>query len=126
MRRGLLLWALALAVLGMHHLALAPHPAGMACHQPVLAETQAGVLLDPPSAMSADEPAPGAGHDMLHVCLAVLNVAGWLLLLASLLMAVRRMSPPATNLRPRVVRAAGWPLRPAGRSLLASVCVLRI
>src|SRR5881396_1438559 len=80
MRRGLLLSALALAVLCMHHLALAPHPAGMACHQTVLAGTSWSPDVDPPSALSADGPATGSGHDMLHPCLAVLGTAGWLLL----------------------------------------------
>jgi hypothetical protein len=157
--RSLLLCALTLAVLGMHHLALAPHSTGTACHSAGAPTPQmsgadapdplasgvhglgavrpaalratargsatlgAGVLLGPSSASSADGPA--SGHDMLHLCLAVLGAVSWLFLLASLLAAVGGTSRPATGLRLRMVWA--WrPRRPSGRSLLASVCVLRI
>jgi hypothetical protein len=160
--RSLLLCALTLAVLGMHHLALAPHSTGTACHsagaptppmsgvdapdplasgvhgpgavrpaalRPTArgsATLGAGVLLEPSSASSASSAdGPASGHDMLHLCLAVLSAVSWLFLVASLLAAVGGTKRPATGLRLRMVWA--WrPRRPSGRSLLASVCVLRI
>jgi len=128
-RHGLLLCALALAVLGMHHLALGPQPAG--CHQPApLSMTShdggsnAGVLVDAPSARPSGGPATDHGHDLLHMCLAVLNAAAWLLLLAVLWTAAGTIGQVAA--RPRsFVRRASRQLRPAGRPLLLSICVSR-
>lgn len=140
LRHGLLLCVLALAVLGMHHLALAPHTTS--CHQPVPPTTasashmggpsghasgvlEAGMLTKPPSAHSAGGPATGTGHDLMHLCLAVLTAAGWLLLLTMLWTAVGE--PERGTARLRLLATHAWRRRrTTGRSLLTSVCVLRI
>jgi hypothetical protein len=112
-QRLLLLCALALGVVSMHHVALATS------HHEPCHETHATVTPAGPQAGSG-------GHDMLHPCLAVLHPAGGVLLLAWLLLTVGSAShAPSVDLRPPVRRV--WRLRrPAGRSLLTSVCVSRI
>lgn len=134
----MLLCMLALAVLGMHHLALAPQE--MACHEPIAvsaptthshtssgASTMTGVvwLAGAPTATSSDGPASGTSHDMMHLCLAILSATAWLFLLVWLSTAVRNADGAAVRLR-RLAGRTWRPPRPAGRSLLASVCVLRI
>lgn len=137
--RWTLLCTLALAVLGMHHLASQQ----MACHKPIpvsaptthshtpasgmsdLTAVVSAVVADAPSAQSSDGPASGASHDMMHLCLAILSATVWLLLLVLLSSAVGTENLVAARLR-RFAGRAWRPLRPAGRSLLTSVCVLRI
>ena len=65
----------------------------------------------------------GMGHDLLHLCLAVLGAAAGLLLLAWLLLAICTDAPMAGLLL--WVRRVRRPPGPAGRSLLTSLCVLR-
>lgn len=125
----LLLCVLAFAVLGMHHVpsltahaAMADEPASsVAMSQAPGGST--GMLETP----SAGDPAPGADHDLIHLCLAVLLAATGLALLASWL--------AATISTRTCVRQAGLRSSPrpgnrspprAGRSLLNSVCILRI
>jgi hypothetical protein len=112
-RRLLFLCALVLGVVGMHHVALGTSH-DVPCHEVHAAATPAG------------SHAGSGGHDMLHPCLAVLHPAGGVLLLAWLLLTVGSAFPaPSADLRPPVPRV--WRLRrPAGRSLLTSVCVSRI
>jgi hypothetical protein len=136
LRRRLLLCVLSLAVVGMHHVAFAsacsepcrphdvfhvaststptaPSAADSAVHSP------AGSYVNP-----APVPEPEPGHDLLHLCLAILAaMAG--VLLVWLLLALG--APPAVSARrtfahtPRLRRR-----RAAGRSILTSLCVLRI
>jgi hypothetical protein len=128
MRHGLLLCALALAVLGMHHLALGPQQAG--CHQPEPVATSPGgganlgANLGAPAARPSGAPATDNGHDLLHLCVAILNAAAWLLLLAVAWTAAAGAGPPAARSR-SFVRRTWRRRRPAGRSLLLSICVLR-
>jgi Family of unknown function (DUF6153) len=118
-RQVLLLCALALGVVGMHHLAAPPD--GMShgsCH-----ETHAETPVAAPLA-SADC-GTGAGHGLLHLCMAVLG-GSVLLLLGWLLLAVSAgLRGSSTE-----VRAPGWldrrVRRPAARSLLTFACVWRI
>jgi hypothetical protein len=112
-RQGLLLCALVLAVLGMHHLALAPDDAApRLCHQPAA-----------PSSGPADS--TGTGHDLMHPCLAILGASAWLFLFAWLSTAFGDGGLEAV--RPRVLATrARRRRRSTGRSLLTSVCVLRI
>jgi hypothetical protein len=114
--------ALALAVLGMHHLALGPQQAG--CHQPVAASPGGGAHLDAPAARSSGGPATDNGHDLLHLCVAILNAAAWLLLLAVAWTAAGDTWQPAARSR-SFVRRTWRRRRPAGRPLLLSICVLR-
>ena len=123
-RQLLLLCALALGVIGMHHLALTPHETSTAtCHdRHVAIMLPIAAPLDPPDARPAGE--PSAGHDLLHLCLAVLSAAGGFLLLGWLLLAVSSAFRAAEPRTP--VRRGRRLRRPAGRSLLTAVCVLRI
>jgi hypothetical protein len=89
---------------------------------PVSEATVSAVAATPDVQPSGDS---GMGHDMLHLCLAVLWAAGGLLLLAWLLVAVGTgaATPAATLLlwARRVWRPPGT----TGRPLLTSLCVLR-
>jgi hypothetical protein len=111
-QQGLLLCALVLAVLGMHHLVLAPDDAApQLCHQP--------------AAPSSGAPATDTGHDLMHPCLAILSAGAWLFLFAWLSTAFGDGGLKAV--RPRVLATqARRRRRSTGRSLLTSVCVLRI
>ena len=124
-RQILLLCALTLSVLGMHHVALPPHQPG---HAVMAAEPVQGPPAMPmtdvdPATQPAGGSGNGTGHDLLHLCLVVLCAAA-VFLLATWLLATVRTTAAATgdrrSRRPRVVRPV------AGRALLASVCVLRL
>jgi hypothetical protein len=135
-RQLLLLCALALSVIGMHQLVLAapgtPHATMSAeAHTvaPPAAMTSGMTAVTTSAALPEVQPAgaPGSdmGHDLLHLCLAVLCATGGVLLLAWLLAAVDTTLPTlVTGLRP-----PPWltrrPSRTAGRFLLVSLCVLR-
>lgn len=130
-RRGqqvLLLCVLALAVLGMHHIPFLTAHAAMADDSPAAAMSEApssvsGMLEAP----SAGDPAPGAGHDLMHLCLAVLLAATGLVLLASWLVATFRTRTHVRRIGARSSTHPGNRSPPrAGRSLLTSVCILRI
>ena len=127
----ILLCFLALCVAIMHH-------AGATSGMPDATEAAAVHV------MSADEPAPGmtvpatesgghhpgmpgGAHDMLHLCLAVLGAVGALLL--AWLLFLRPAGSTAALTRPicpRGLRAPGRPPPQHGRTLLTSLCVLRL
>jgi hypothetical protein len=115
-RQGLLLCALALAVLGMHHVAFGQNQSPHDTHGAVMS-----------TSTSQDQPSDGSdtGQELMHLCLAVLSAAGGLLLAWLVVMIGARAHAASGRIRPTLWH--GWRL-PAtvGRSLLASVCVLRI
>ena len=111
----LLLCVLFLGVVGMHHVATSGDMTSG--HDMVTAHHE----------HSPEEPAPSSpGHDMLHLCVAVLCAVVSLLLLAWLLV---RSAPQNAG---HAVGSSAWPRAPgrpppvSGRSLLSSVCVLRL
>lgn len=109
-RRVLLLCALALAVLGMHHVALPPH------------ETVHSVMAEPMTQPSGGTET-GMEHDLLHLCLVVLcAAAAFLLALWSPATASTARTRPGNDRRPCLPRAP----KAAGRAILSSVCVLRL
>ena len=124
----LLLCALSLSVIGMHHVPLSPHcapgvsmSAGTHAGSTSVSEATGPAVATMPDA----QPSSGPGHDMLHLCLAVRWAASGLLILAWLLLAV---GTGATNLaatRLLWTRRVWRPPGAAGRSLLTSLCVLR-
>jgi len=121
----LLLHALVLLVIGMHHVPLVAH-----CTSAAPASVSAAVMpaamvsVEQPETQLSDNHCADVGHDMLHLCLAVLWAVGALLLLVWLMAAVGGGSALAARLRPPSWRV--WrPPQTAGRSLLTSVCVLR-
>lgn len=120
-RQGLLLCALALAVLGMHHVAFGQH--GTA-HEPPSGGTHAGAMSTGP-AQPSDDSGSDTGHELMHLCLAVLCAAGGLLLMWLLMGRGTRARPSPGRVRPPLGHAWGLPAT-VGRSLLASVCVLRL
>jgi hypothetical protein len=119
---------LALAVIGMHHVPLSPHDTmsgeAHAVTVPAPAAMSAAIGAAP-EARPAGDSGTGTGHDLLHLCVAVLGATGGFLLLAWLLIAVGAGAPSLTaGLRPWSRRV--WrPPDTAGRSLLTFVCVLR-
>jgi hypothetical protein len=76
------------------------------------------------AARPAGDSGTGMGHDLLHMCLAVL-AAGGFLFLAWLLAAVTGGAPALATWRRPWPRRVWRPPRPTGRSLLTFVCVLR-
>jgi len=112
----LLLCALFLGVVGMHHVAANGEMASGHDMTQVTAHHE----------HSPEEPAPSPEHDMLHLCVAVLCAVVSLLLLAWLLV---RTTSQRTG---RALGSSAWsraPDRPppvGGRALLSSVCVLRL
>jgi hypothetical protein len=139
--RWLLLCALAMALIGMHHVAthdLATH--GAIHEQPVLVagtsadESTAGnpAATDAGNCCAKGRPLPGApapddGHDhVLHLCLAILAAAA----VATLLGALRWRTPTAAG-SDRLPRSGRHPVLPRppparGRDVLTSHCVLRV
>ncbi len=109
--RWALVWALALAVVGMHHLSTQP-----AVHEAVVAECcDHGVSGE-------HAPQQDGQHDMLHLCLAILSAAlGLALILFALHAMVAARLPAPAVARPTEPRAP--PPRPP---TLASLCVLRL
>jgi hypothetical protein len=122
-RQVLLLFTLALSVIGMHHVPFSPHIT-------MSAEAHAAVVPGPavsavPEVQPADDPSPGMGHHLLHLCLVVLSAAGGVLLVVWLLFAVHAGGFSfAVDFR-RWARRVWRPPGTAGRSLLMSLCVSR-
>jgi hypothetical protein len=113
----ILLCALFLGVVGMHHVNVSNDMSP--AHGIVSVGTHGGT--------HPEEPAPEPAHEALHLCVAVLSAVASLLLLAWLLsLSTKRPAPMrvrATDLWPR------GPERPpprGGRDLLGSLCVLRL
>ena len=123
-RQVLLLCALTLSVLGMHHVALPPHET---VHSIMAAESMPAMAapamtdMDPAAQPSGDS-GTGMGHDLLHLCLVVLCAAAVFLLATWLLATVSTTRADPGDQQPSFPCAP----RVAGRSLLASVCVLRL
>lgn len=127
-RQILLLCALTLSVLGMHHVALPSPETGHSAMAMESTTTMAPAMTAPamasmnPAAQSSGDSGTGMGHDLLHLCLVVLCAAAVFLLATWLLASVRATRAAPGNQRPSFPR----PPRVTGRALLASVCVLRI
>jgi hypothetical protein len=123
-RQVILLCALAVGVLAMHHVSLS--------HGMSDAASAVGTHVAPGSGPEMADSAPGGGsgehhpnglHDLLHLCLAVLGAA------AALLAAFLGISWPSTTF-PRISGPRGSPRRGrppdgGGREILTSLCVLR-
>lgn len=122
-RQVLLLCALTLSVLGMHHVALPPPGAGHSTAAESMTSMTAPAMEGmAPVAQPSDDSGTGMGHDLLHLCLAVLGAAAVFLLATWLLATMGATRADPGGQRPPFPRAP----RAAGRSLLASVCVLRL
>jgi len=122
-QRVVLLCALALGMLTMHHV----NAAG------VVHETVKTFAVDSPAAaMTADStPQPPAcplcgEHDVLHVCLAVLCATTMILLALLALLIFSSASTTAAATGPRGSPGTRHPPHRGGRAVLACLCVLRV
>jgi hypothetical protein len=124
-RQVLLLCALTLSVLGMHHVAAPPHETGHAAMSAESMSMAAPAMMTPMAshAQPSGDTGTGVGHDLLHLCFVILTVAA-VVLLATWLLPVAGVIRLGSDHRRHPV----FPRPPsaAGRSLLASVCVLRL
>lgn len=126
----ILLCALAVCVVAMHHFSVAagmPGAAGVTATH-AMAEVGPEVVAPPPVIDSGehDPGMPSGMHDMLHLCLAVLCAAGALLLALAAFLGLSWL----TTTFPRSPQLRGSPRRGRppdrrGRSILTSLCVLR-
>ncbi|MER5265230.1 hypothetical protein ABTZ99_24445 [Actinosynnema sp. NPDC002837] len=112
-----LVWAVAFAVVGMHHLGT---------HEQAAVTVTAVADCCAHGASEEHAPGPVQQHDLLHLCLAIL-VAGLGLLLAVLVLLRRGVLVRLTSATTRSARPRSPPPRPGGApALLATLCVLRL
>jgi hypothetical protein len=126
LQQVLLLCALAVGVVAMHHVGMANAAGATAMH--AVSASGPEVVTSAPEPGSGDhEPGmPGDLHDVLHLCLAVLCAAGALLLAVAVFLGVSWFTTTfsrATGSRGSPSR--GRPPDRSGRSILTSLCVLR-
>jgi hypothetical protein len=117
----ILLCLLALGVTAMHHVP----PFGDAANP--MAAVSAGMPAMDVDLGSGEHHRPDGPHDLLHLCLAVLTAIGALLLLACGLLG--RRPEPGIPVRGKCPRGSPAPERPpdrSGRTVLNSLCVLRV
>ncbi|MFE0021149.1 DUF6153 family protein [Amycolatopsis sp. NPDC059021] len=128
-RQVLLLCALALGVIAMHHVSPAN---GMPCGTPaavshLMSAGEAGMVVA--TASESGHPGmPASGHELLHLCLAVMTAAALLALVLRALVVLSRAAATAVALTGP--RGSPGPGRPPddrrGRGVLTSLCVLRV
>jgi hypothetical protein len=125
-QRVVLLCALALGVLAMHHVnavgAVHETVATFAVDSPATAMT-AGSLDATPQHPAC--PLCG-GHDVLHVCLAVLCATTMILLALLAFLIFSSASTTAAATGPRGSPGTRHPPHGGGRAVLACLCVLRV
>ncbi|MEV6875340.1 hypothetical protein [Amycolatopsis sp. NPDC051128] len=118
----ILLCALALCIVAMHHASMTRHAEGASVTHAMPA-VQTALTAD--AGTGEHHPGmPDGAHHLLHLCLAVVCAAVALFLA---LMALRR-SRPAEAAAPASPRGSPYPGRPPdrrGRLILTSLCVLR-
>ncbi|WP_410641380.1 DUF6153 family protein [Amycolatopsis sp. lyj-346] len=117
----ILLCLLALGVTAMHHVSAS----GDAGAGPMAAVSASMPVMDTDLG-SGEHHGPDGAHDLLHLCLAVLTAIG------ALLLACARLGwrpEPAIPARRKCPRGSPAPERPpdrSGRTVLNSLCVLRV
>jgi hypothetical protein len=126
LQQVLLLCALAVGVVAMHHVGMANAASVTTMH--AMSEAGPQVAAPQPAAGSGehDPGMPDGLHDILHLCLAVLCAAAALLLTVVVFLSTSWFTARyarATTLRGPPVR--GRPPDRGGRSILTSLCVLR-
>ncbi len=125
--RWVLLVGVAFALIGMHNLAATNPMHDVMRLEPV---ASASMPVADPSCCADHATAPGhdsgTGHDWLHLCLAVLGQIAGAVLMLLLVVGVTRWVRDRGLPRPAAVARA--PDRPPGngRTILTSVCVLRL
>lgn len=123
-QRVLLLCALALCVVAMHHVSMTRSPEGASVmHAMPTATAELATIAD----ASSGEHHPGmpdGAHNLLHLCLAVVSAAVALFLA----LAALGRSRPVEIAAPASPGGSPYPERPPdrrGRLILTSLCVLR-
>lgn len=116
-----LLCLLALCVTAMHHVPASEPGAMTAC-----APTGAAAANAAMDSGGHQAPCPGGEHDLRHLCLAVLTAIGGLLLACVLLLWRPGTGVPARWVAPRGSPAPDRPPDRPGRTVLTSLCVLRV
>jgi hypothetical protein len=127
-KQVILLFALTLCVVAMHHVGMSDNLMGgtsvPATH------TMSVTLAEPgPAAASGDEHPgmPSDAHGLLHLCLAVLSAVGAVLLaLLALGSLFRPAALSATSTGPPGSAVPERPPDRRGRTVLTSLCVLRV
>ena len=128
LQQVILLCALAVCVVAMHHFSVASGIPGAAEVTASHAMSDVGPEMAAPVVSSGehDPGMPGGMHDMLHLCLAVLCAAAALLLALTAFLGLSWFTTtfaPSPRLRGSPRR--GRPPDRGGRSILTSLCVLR-
>lgn len=120
--RWALVWAVVLAVVGMHHLSTQDNSS----HSVASAAVAVAVDCCPDGATTEHAPKRDGEHDMVHLCLAILAAA----LVLALTLLVSRTGLNTARFQAfaaLVARLRAPPPRPRGApALLASLCVLRL
>jgi hypothetical protein len=120
----ILLCLLALCVTAMHHVsASSDEPHSMATSSVSANMSTVGVGM---GSGEHHAPGPDGAHDMLHLCLAILTAVGGLLLAWVLLVRRPGTGIPARRKCPRGSPAPERPPDRPGRTVLNSLCVLRV
>jgi Family of unknown function (DUF6153) len=122
--RWVFLVALALGIVGMHHMAMPGAEPRHAGHPVAATVSVASVEADP--ACCDDMPGHGGMHDLLHLCLAVLCAAAALLLSWLLLRRGATASPPRSRTYLAALAGRDPPRVHAPSTSLSSLCVLRL
>jgi hypothetical protein len=123
-KQVILLFALALCVVAMHHVGMSDSASAAPMNSTPTAQLETG-----PAAAPGDEhpDMPSDAHGLLHLCLAVLSAAGAALLALLALWSISRSA--ALSAAPIGPPGSTRPERPPdrrGRTVLTSLCVLRV
>ncbi len=126
LQQVILLCALAVGVVAMHHVGMASAAGATAMHAMAAPGPQVPATATEPGSGDHDPGLPDGLHDILHLCLAVLCAAAALLLAAVVFLG----SSWLTTTFPRTSGSRGSPRRGrpprrGGRSVLTSLCVSR-
>jgi hypothetical protein len=123
-KQVILLFALALCVVAMHHVGMAESACASPTHSMPTAQLETGPAATPDD---GHPDLPSDAHGLLHLCLAVLSAAGAALLALLALWSISRSAAPSAA--PAGPPAPARPERPPdrrGRAVLTSLCVLRV
>lgn len=123
--RWVLLCALAVAVVAMHHVGMVWADQSMTTGQPAVMALQQGMAAPIAARGDQGQRDSGMNHDMVHLCLAVMGAAVALVVTAWLFRVVRSEAFPLVGRVRGRSRARPPPLR-LGRDILLTSCVLRV
>jgi hypothetical protein len=123
--RWVLLCALAVAVVAMHHAGTVEADQSMTTGQPAAMALLQGMAAPIVASGDQGQHDSGMNHDMVHLCLAVMDAAVALVVTAWILRVVRSEAFPLVGRVRGRSRARPPPLR-LGRDILLTSCVLRV